>query len=237
MGQIAQARAGLSAATTSAEQAKLTIDHAERELKALGPKAAKAQKEGEGLSAELEAARARKAELGKVLEKLGGDEQRERELLGRKADVSQRINGLLEVSRPVPTPFSPAKVADVRIFPPRPSTACPVVRSATGSSRASRRPTSRTATPMPTLTGPRSRGSSPTWSSSPRRTLLRRPHSRSAPAASFLTSLSRTRRSLRPCSVTRRASRSASPCSRSTRFSRRAFTRMCVFRLMRSPSG
>jgi hypothetical protein len=101
MGQIAQARAGLSAATTSAEQAKLTIDHAERELKALGPKAAKAQKEGEGLSAELEAARARKAELGKALEKLGGDEQRERELLGRKADVSQRINGLLEVSRPV----------------------------------------------------------------------------------------------------------------------------------------
>lgn len=101
MGQIAQARAGLSSATTTAEQAKVAIDHAEHELKALGPKAAKAAKEGEGLGRELEAARARKAELEKVLDKLGGDEQREKELLRRKADVSQRINELLQVSRVV----------------------------------------------------------------------------------------------------------------------------------------
>lgn len=99
MGQLAQARASLSAATTGADQAQLAIDHASRELERLGPKAARAHKEGRGLSAELDRARERKAELERALERLGGEEARERDLLGRKADVSKRINDLLEVRR------------------------------------------------------------------------------------------------------------------------------------------
>lgn len=102
MGQIATCRAQLSTASTEVEQAKLAVEHKEKVLKALEPKAKKAAKDGEGLGKELEEAKKRKAQLEKQLEGLGGDEKRERELVDKKAVVLQKLNGLLEVRLHLP---------------------------------------------------------------------------------------------------------------------------------------
>jgi len=98
MGQLAEAKARLASAGTEAEQAKVKIEHGERELKEKEPRAKKAAKEGEGLTKELEGARKEREELKTRVAGLEWDEDVESELLQRKAAVSTKMNGLLEVS-------------------------------------------------------------------------------------------------------------------------------------------
>ena len=98
MGQLAEAKARVSAAGTEIEQAKVKITAAEKEIKEKEPKAKKAEKEGESLLKEL---REKKAEVEKLQKKLEGgswDEGREADLLQRQADQSGTMADLLEVS-------------------------------------------------------------------------------------------------------------------------------------------
>lgn len=99
MGQLAEAKARLASAGTEAEQAKMQIDLAERELKEKEPRAKKAEKDGEGLTRELDGARKKKEELVAALAGLNWDEDEENSLLQQKAEVATEMNRLLEVSR------------------------------------------------------------------------------------------------------------------------------------------
>jgi len=97
MGQLAEAKARLAAAGTEAEQAKMKIGLAEKEIKEKEPRAKKAEKEGEGLIKEFTA---KKADVEKLSKRIGGsdwDEAKERQLLGQQAEHSQKMNELLEV--------------------------------------------------------------------------------------------------------------------------------------------
>ena len=98
MGQLAEAKARLAAAGTETEQAKMKIGLAEKEIKEKEPRAKKAEKEGESLLKEL---RDKKTDMEKLTAKVGGsgwDDDREKELLERQADHSQRMTDLMEVS-------------------------------------------------------------------------------------------------------------------------------------------
>jgi structural maintenance of chromosome 2 len=97
MGQLAEAKARLASAGTEAEQAKVKIEHGERELKEKEPRAKKAEKEGEGLTKELDAARKEHERLITTLGGLEWDEDVESELLQKRGTVSTKMNELLEV--------------------------------------------------------------------------------------------------------------------------------------------
>ena len=100
MGQLADAKAQLAAAGTEAEQAKVKIGLAEKEIKEKEPRAKKAEKEGEGLLRELETKRGDVEKLRKKVEGSGWDEGREKELLEKQAEHGKKINELMEVGEP-----------------------------------------------------------------------------------------------------------------------------------------
>ncbi|ORX40472.1 P-loop containing nucleoside triphosphate hydrolase protein [Kockovaella imperatae] len=96
MGQLAEAKARLSAAGTEMEQAKVKITASEKEVKEKEPKAKKAEKEGESVLKEL---RDKKAAVEALHKKLAGgswDEGREKDLLERQADQSSKLAELME---------------------------------------------------------------------------------------------------------------------------------------------
>ncbi|TXT15793.1 hypothetical protein VHUM_00296 [Vanrija humicola] len=96
LGQLAEAKARLAAAGTAAEQAKVKIGLAERELKEKEPRAKKAEKEGEGLIKELAAKRKDAEQLKTRVEAAGWDESKENELLTRQAEHGQKVAQLSE---------------------------------------------------------------------------------------------------------------------------------------------
>ncbi|WWD19905.1 hypothetical protein CI109_104374 [Kwoniella shandongensis] len=96
LGQLAEAKARLAAAGTEAEQAKVKIGLAEKELKEKEPRAKKAKKEGEGLIKELASKRAAVEKLKKQVESAGWDEGQESELMETQAKHQSRITELLE---------------------------------------------------------------------------------------------------------------------------------------------
>lgn len=98
LGQLAEAKAKLAAAGTEAEQAKVKMGLAEKEIKEKEPRAKKAEKEGQGLIKELESKRNDVESLRQRVEASGWDEGKEKSLLEKQADHSQKINELLEVS-------------------------------------------------------------------------------------------------------------------------------------------
>ncbi|BEI84504.1 hypothetical protein CcaverHIS002_0411080 [Cutaneotrichosporon cavernicola] len=96
MGELAEAKALLTAAGTEAEQAKVKIGLAEREIKDKEPRAKKAEKEGEGLVKELAAKRTEVDQLRARVKASGWDEDKERSLLERQAEHGQKIAQLSE---------------------------------------------------------------------------------------------------------------------------------------------
>ncbi|BEJ15314.1 hypothetical protein CspHIS471_0410810 [Cutaneotrichosporon sp. HIS471] len=96
MGELAEAKALLTAAGTEAEQAKVKISLAEREIKDKEPRAKKAEKEGEGLVKELAAKRTEADQLRACVNASGWDEDKERSLLERQAEHGQKIAHLSE---------------------------------------------------------------------------------------------------------------------------------------------
>lgn len=97
MGQLAEAKAMMAAAATEAEQAKMKIGLLEKELKDKEPRAKKASKEGEGLTKEYDSAKKKLETLRASMGKMDWDENREKELSNRKAELDERIAGLVEV--------------------------------------------------------------------------------------------------------------------------------------------
>jgi structural maintenance of chromosome 2 len=98
MGQLADAKAQLSAVGTETEQAKVKISLAEKEIKEKEPRAKKAEKEGEGLVKELEMKKKEVEVLHKRLEKMGFDERGEEEKREQRRVLGDRLMGLMEVS-------------------------------------------------------------------------------------------------------------------------------------------
>ncbi|KAJ9114125.1 hypothetical protein QFC20_001641 [Naganishia adeliensis] len=96
MGQLAEAKATMAAAATEAEQAKMKIGLLEKELKDKEPRAKKASKEGEGLTKEYDAAKKKLEALRASMGKMDWDENREKELSSRQAELDERIAGLVE---------------------------------------------------------------------------------------------------------------------------------------------
>lgn len=99
MGQLAEAKAGVAAAGTEAEQAKVKIGGLERDLKDKEPKAKKAAKDGEGLVKELAGLQSRLGQLQATLEGIHFDEAREADLRKQQAELTESISKLVEVSR------------------------------------------------------------------------------------------------------------------------------------------
>lgn len=99
MGQLAEAKARLAAAGTEAEQAKVKITMAEKEIKDKEPRAKKAEKEGEGLIRELATKRADAEKLRAKVSGAGWDEDRERDLLAKQSSHSQQATALMDVSQ------------------------------------------------------------------------------------------------------------------------------------------
>jgi hypothetical protein len=97
MGQLADAKAQLTAAGTEAEQAKVKIGLAEKEIKEKEPRAKKAEKEGEGLLTELDSKRNNVEKIKSRLQGAAWDEEKERQLLESQAEHSGRMTELLEV--------------------------------------------------------------------------------------------------------------------------------------------
>lgn len=97
MGQLADARSAISAAGTEIEQAKLKIRSLEKEVKAKEPQARKAEKEGAGLLKQLDAAKEQVEKLASTLSASGWDENKERDILQRKSDLSRKVTNLLEI--------------------------------------------------------------------------------------------------------------------------------------------
>ncbi|WVQ83720.1 hypothetical protein IAT38_005864 [Cryptococcus sp. DSM 104549] len=96
LGQLAEAKARLAAAGTEAEQAKVKIGLAEKELKEKEPRAKKAEKEGEGLIKELGTKRGLVEKLKKQVEGAGWDEAQEKEMVDSQNQSQARINELQE---------------------------------------------------------------------------------------------------------------------------------------------
>ncbi|ORY22381.1 RecF/RecN/SMC [Naematelia encephala] len=96
MGQLADAKAQQAAAGTEAEQAKVKIQLAEKEIKEKEPRAKKAEKEGEGLLKELATKKAEVSKISQRVESAGWDEGREKELLEKQAYHGQKVTELLE---------------------------------------------------------------------------------------------------------------------------------------------
>lgn len=104
MGQLAEAKARLAAAGTEAEQAKVKMGLAEKEIKEKEPRAKKAEKEGEGALKELAGKRADVEKLRKKVDAAGWDEGKERDLLQKQATHSTAMTELMEVSMTALTP-------------------------------------------------------------------------------------------------------------------------------------
>ncbi|OCF77510.1 nuclear condensin complex protein [Kwoniella mangroviensis CBS 8886] len=96
MGQLAEAKARLAAAGTEAEQAKVKMGLAEKEIKEKEPRAKKAEKEGAGLIQELTSKTALMEKLKKQVEGADWDENKERELLETQAEHQTMITELME---------------------------------------------------------------------------------------------------------------------------------------------
>lgn len=96
MGQLAEAKASESAAGTEIEQAKLRIGHLEKEKKTKEPLARKAEKESASLLSELKSAQAAVSNLESSIQASGWNEDKEREILSKRADCTKRVNDLLE---------------------------------------------------------------------------------------------------------------------------------------------
>lgn len=99
MGQLAEAKARVAAAGTEAEQAKVKIGLAEKEIKEKEPRAKKAEKEGQGLLNELQGKKSDVEKLKKRVEASGWDEGKEKDLLEKQAEHGSRLTELLEVGR------------------------------------------------------------------------------------------------------------------------------------------
>ncbi|WVN90046.1 uncharacterized protein L203_105281 [Cryptococcus depauperatus CBS 7841] len=96
LGQLAEAKARLTAAGTEAEQAKMKISLAEKELKEKEPRAKKAEKEGAGLIRELQDKKAQVEKLKAQVESAGWDETQEKQILGAQAEHQSKITELME---------------------------------------------------------------------------------------------------------------------------------------------
>nr|ODN92186.1 nuclear condensin complex protein [Cryptococcus depauperatus CBS 7855] len=96
LGQLAEAKARLTAAGTEAEQAKMKISLAEKELKEKEPRAKKAEKEGAGLIRELQDKKAQVEKLKAQVESAGWDETQEKQILGAQAEHQTKITELME---------------------------------------------------------------------------------------------------------------------------------------------
>jgi structural maintenance of chromosome 2 len=96
MGALAEAKARLAAAGTEAEQAKVKIGLAEREIKDKEPRAKKAEKEGEGLLKELAAKRKAVETLRARLDAAEWDDEKERGMLERQAEHGHTYTQLAE---------------------------------------------------------------------------------------------------------------------------------------------
>jgi structural maintenance of chromosome 2 len=96
MGQLAEAREQEASAGAEIEQSNLRVKHLEKELKTKEPQAKKAERDNVGLMQELENARKTVAQLESKMTATGWDEGKEKELLGRRADLMKHVNDLLE---------------------------------------------------------------------------------------------------------------------------------------------
>jgi structural maintenance of chromosome 2 len=112
MGQLAEAKARLAAAGTEAEQAKVKMGLAEKEIKQKEPRAKKAEKEGEGALKELAGKRADVEKLRKKVEAAGWDEGKERDLLQKQATHSTAMAELMEVSMNPPLEENALMIAE-----------------------------------------------------------------------------------------------------------------------------
>jgi structural maintenance of chromosome 2 len=112
MGQLAEAKARLAAAGTEAEQAKVKMGLAEKEIKKKEPRAKKAEKEGEGALKELAGKRADVEKLRKKVEAAGWDEGKERDLLQKQATHSTAMAELMEVSMNPPLEENALMIAE-----------------------------------------------------------------------------------------------------------------------------
>ncbi|ODO05464.1 hypothetical protein I350_04514 [Cryptococcus amylolentus CBS 6273] len=96
LGQLAEAKARLATAGTEAEQAKVKISMAEKELKDKEPRAKKAEKDGSGLIKELETKRVQVEKLREMVGKAGWNEDQEREMLESQAEHQSQMADLME---------------------------------------------------------------------------------------------------------------------------------------------
>lgn len=96
MGQLASAKQMASTHGTEVERAKARIEHLKKELKDKEPKAKRAEKDGQGLLGELEAAKKEIAALEKALEKIDWDEERGKALRERKDKETAAVRELVE---------------------------------------------------------------------------------------------------------------------------------------------
>jgi structural maintenance of chromosome 2 len=96
MGQLATARAKLASIGSEAEQARLRVEHLQRELKEKEPRAGKAEGEGRDLISELERTKEARAKLETVLTNLGWDEQNEGDLRAAKETAAAQVRELVE---------------------------------------------------------------------------------------------------------------------------------------------
>ena len=112
LGQLAEAKARLAAAGTEAEQAKMKIGLAEKEIKEKEPRAKMAEKEGEGSLKELAGKKAEMEKIRKRVEGAGWDEGRERELTEKQAEYGAKNSALLEVGLSSSFRFFAEKIRD-----------------------------------------------------------------------------------------------------------------------------
>lgn len=96
MGQLAEAKAKMTAAQTEAEQAKVMIAIAEKEIKDKEPRAKKAAKEGEGLTTELTNAKKQLESFKSKVSELDWDEEHETRLNQAKSDLEDQIARLTD---------------------------------------------------------------------------------------------------------------------------------------------
>lgn len=96
MGQLAEAKARVTAAGTELEQSKISMTITEKELKEKEPRAKKALKEGEGGLARLDKEKKKLEETKARLAKLEWNEEEEKDLRSRKHELEEQISNLTE---------------------------------------------------------------------------------------------------------------------------------------------
>ncbi|KAB8349829.1 hypothetical protein FH972_023842 [Carpinus fangiana] len=93
-GQLQEARARASNASTEQEQAKLKISHMEKRIKEDEPRAKKAKEQNSGLVKELDGLRSQSAKLEGDLAKLGFEAGKDEEFQKQESSLQQRIRDL-----------------------------------------------------------------------------------------------------------------------------------------------